>query len=150
MSMLKIVKPDYKDGMTKQAFKDETDINKLLSRAQKQGTLSHLAQHEHRYGDFSDFDFFDAQVKLTAGREIFDALPSELRSEFHNSPAEFFEFVNDPDNRDQLEQKLPLLAAPGRQMLDVSGKTPPSDKAEPPLADAAPPPQVDPPDTPSS
>jgi len=117
----------YKDGRTKQSFRDETDINKILHRAQKAGTLSHLEKYEGTYGDFSNFDFLEAQINLTAGREVFDALPSELRNEFKQSPAAFFDFVNDPANKDDLANKLPKLAAPGRQNIDVSGKSAPDD-----------------------
>jgi len=127
----RLVQPIYKDGRTKQAFKDETDINKILHRAQKAGTLSHIQKYEGSYGDFADFDFFEATIQLTKGREIFDALPSELRMEFNQSPAAFFAYVNDPANTDELLKKLPALAMPGRQMIDVSGKTPPDDPIAP-------------------
>ncbi len=131
----RLKQPTYKDGRTKQAFKDETDINKILHRAQKAGTLSHLQKYEGTYGDFGDFDFFESNLQLTKGREIFDALPSELRTEFHQSPAEFFEYVNDPKNINELRKKLPGLAQPGRQNLDMSGKTPPGVESEPVASD---------------
>lgn len=117
----------YPDGRTKQSFKDEADINKILSRAQRAGTLSHLQKYEGVYADFSDFDYLDAQLKLTRGREIFDDLPAELRNEFAQSPAAFFAYVNDPANVEKLNEKLPALALPGRQQKDVSGRTPPDD-----------------------
>jgi len=123
----RLIQPTYEDGRTKQSFKDETDITKMLHRAQKAGTLSHLQKFEGRYGDFADFDFFEATLQLTKGREVFDALPSELRREFNQSPAQFFAYVNDPANADKLAQKLPMLAMPGRQNIDMSGKTPPDD-----------------------
>ncbi len=121
MSMLKTKQPTYKDGRTKQAFKDETDINKILKRAQKTGTISHLNKYEARYGDFTSFEFFDAQLQLSAGRTIFDDLPSEIRNEFNQSPADFFKYVNDPENKERLGELLPALAEPGRQNLNVSG-----------------------------
>lgn len=123
--------PVYLDGRTKQSFKDECDINKLLVRAQKSGTLSHLQKYEKRYGDFADYDFMENTLKMTEGRQIFDALPSELRREFNQSPAAFFEFVNDPENKDLIAKKLPALAEPGRQNIDVSGKTSPDPEQAP-------------------
>ncbi len=129
----RLVQPKYLDGRTKQAFKNETDIVKILARAQKAGTMSHLEQHEGSYGDFADFDFFESRIMLAKGAEVFAALPSELRSEFHQSAEEFFSYVNDPANRDELEKKLPMLAEPGRQNIDTSGRTPPGD---PPAAAA--------------
>ena len=138
MSFLPLKKSGFDRSLTKQSFKDECDINKILKRAQKAGTLSHLEQYQGVYGDFADFDFLEAQINLTKGREVFDALPSELRSEFHNSPAEFFNYVNDPANADDLRRKLPALAEPGRQNLDVSGKSPPGDAREPQATETTP------------
>ncbi len=139
----------YKDGRTKQSFKDEADINKILFRAQRAGTMSHLQKYEGVYGDFADFDFMEAQLNLTKGREVFDALPAELRKEFNQSPAAFFAYVNDPANHDDLYKKMPGLAEPGRQNLDVSGKSPPNEPPEvaeePPEAPPAPTPPADPP-----
>lgn len=128
----RLKQPTYKDGRTKQSFRDETDINKILSRAQKAGTSSHLEKFQGEYGNFADFDFMESTIMLTKGREMFDALPSELRSEFNQSPAQFFDYVNDPANIDDLIKKLPGLAAPGRQNIDLSGKTAPDDPPDQP------------------
>lgn len=118
MSMQKRKQPkEYKDGRTKQAFRDETDINKILQRAQKTGTISHLNKHEAVYGDFANYDFLYNNIQMTRGRQIFDELPSELRSEFDNSPADFFKYVNNPENKDRLGELLPALAEPGRQNI---------------------------------
>lgn len=115
----------YDDGRTQDTYKDETDINRIMARARNGATITHLAKHQARYGDFSDFDFFENQQKIVMGRQVFDDLPSETRKEFGNDPTKFFSFVNDPANKDRLSELLPALAQPGRQLLDVSGKTPP-------------------------
>ncbi len=118
---------EYTDGRTKQSFKDETDIQKIMARADRAGTISHLEKFEGVYADYSDFDFFEQTQKLTRGREIFDELPAELRQEFGQSPAKFFAYVNDPANLGELQKKLPALAKPGKQLPATS----------PPSADAA-------------
>lgn len=128
----RLLQPRYKDGRTKQSFKDETDINKILMRAEKSGTISHLNKYQGQYADFSEFDYQENLIQLTRGREMFDELPAEIRSEFQNSPAQFFNYVNDPENKERLEELLPGLAAPGRQMLNVAPPT--ADKV---AADAA-------------
>jgi len=127
MSQLGTKNPVFNDGRTKQSFADETDINKILKRAQKTGTISHLSRFEPRFGDFSNFDFSEAQLKLAQGREIFDALPPELRSEFSNRPGDFFQYVNDPANKERLGELLPALAAPGRQNIPIKGNIPADD-----------------------
>ncbi len=114
---------EYTDGRTKQSYKDECDIQKIMARAEKAGTISHLTKFGGVYSDFSDFDFQEQTQMLTRGREIFDELPGELRQEFGQSPAKFFEYVNDPANVDELRKKLPGLAAPGRQMVSTRPAT---------------------------
>lgn len=106
--------PTFTGGRTKQAFKDQCDVNQILKRAQKAGTLSHLQRYKGVYGDFSDFDFMEAQIALARGKEIFEELPSEVRRDFQNDPGRFFAFVNDPANAERLAELLPAIAEPGR------------------------------------
>jgi len=107
---------EYKDGRTKQCFKDECDIDKIMTRFSITGTISHLAKWEGMYADFADFDFHSQITKLAEGNEIFAALPAEIRREFGQDPQAFFAYVNDAANRDELRQKLPALAKPGQQL----------------------------------
>ncbi len=111
--------PVYDDGRTKQCHKDECDINKIMARFDRTGTISHVVKYEGVYADFSDFDYHAQLNKLTRGREMFDALPAEMRREFNQDPAAFFKYVNDPANKDDLLLKLPGLAAPGTQLPRV-------------------------------
>jgi len=119
----------YKDGRTKQSFRDECDINLIMQRAAQGGTISHLAKFEGIYADFSDFDFQEHTQKLTRGREVFDDLPAEIRREFSQSPAAFFKYVNDPANKDDLLKKLPGLARPGTQLIKTSAQSADEEKA---------------------
>ena len=127
----------YKDGMTKQSFKDQTDINKILKKAQRQGSISHLVKHGAQYGDFSDMPtLLEAENRLRRGREIFDELPSEVRKEFDNNAGKFFTYVNDPANSDRLRELLPAIAEPGRQIPAVRRSA--STEANPAVASAEP------------
>ena len=119
--------PDIKDfgpGKTKQSFKDSTDVNKIVAKAARTGSLSHLQKYEGVYGDFSDFDFMEAQNQLARGKQIFEELPAEIRREFGQNPGAFFEFVNNADNKDTEKMKRIFgeLAKPGDQMPDVQGR----------------------------
>ncbi len=118
-----VSQPVYEDGRTKQSFADETNIEKIMARAARTGTTSHLEKFQGVYADFSDFDFFEQTRQLTRGREIFDELPAEVRQEFGQSPAKFFAYVNDPANIATLEKDLPALAQPGRQLIRTSPPT---------------------------
>lgn len=116
MSMIRREPKVYGESRTSQSFKDQCDINKIIARAARAGTLSHLEQFGGRYGDFADFDFQEAQNKIAQAKSIFHALPGELRREFGNDPGRFLSFVNDPQNADRLPELLTPLAEPGRQM----------------------------------
>jgi len=108
---------DYSDGRTKQSFKDETDVNKLIEKHTRMGTLSHLEQWGGQYGDLSGFDFQEAQNQMAKANSMFEALPSSVRNQFRNDPERFFNFVNDPENADDLAKKLPELAKRGSRPL---------------------------------
>lgn len=110
----------YDDGLTKQSFKDETDIVKIMARFDHTGTISHVSKFEGVYADFSDFDFHAHSTRLAEGQVVFDALPAELRQEFRQDPQEFFAFVNHPDNVNAHDYNLPALAAPGKQLAAIT------------------------------
>lgn len=119
MSMMETGPGEWGESRTKQAFKDQCDINKILKKAQRAGSLSHLVKHGAHYGDFSDVpDLLTANARIQAGQSIYDELPSELKREFPDMYS-FFEYVNNPENQVDLRDRLPALAEPGRQRPDV-------------------------------
>ncbi len=121
MSMFGTTQPkEYTDGRTKQSFKDETDVNAIIQKHTRMGTLSHLEQWGGQYGDWSDFDFQTAQNQIANANSMFEQLPSAVRNQFANSPEKFLEYVNDPANKDDLAEKLPQLAAPGTKPLPTN------------------------------
>ncbi len=154
MSMLDVFGSDeYTDGRTKQSFKDSTDINKLLAKAAKGESITHLAKYGAVYGDFSDMpDLLEARRRLAIGQEIFSELPGEIRREFNQSPAAFFAFVNDPTHKDDLARLIPGLVERGTQLPALDRLVPEGivePVVEPVVAPVLPavPPVVDPPTT---
>lgn len=136
---------DYADGRTKQSYKDQTDISKILARAARGESISHLEKHGATYGDFSDIgDLMVAYERLQAGTAIFNELPGELRREFNNSPAEFFEFVNMPENTSEERRRelMTKLAQPGDQHRSLGAPPEPPEQpaAAPPAGTPAEPP----------
>lgn len=93
---------------TKQSFKDECDINTIMSRYQSTGELPDLALVAPQYLDATGMDFQVMQNKLVEAQNLFDALPSAVRNRFANDPGEFLAFVSDISNRDELK-KMGLL-----------------------------------------
>ncbi len=115
-------------GRTKQSFKDSCDINKLLEKGAKAGGLSHLQRHGARYGDFANIDWENLPLQLAEGNQVFQELPAELKKEFNQNPAEFFNYVTDPQNEGRLHELLPAIAERGNFFPNVNKiKTRPSE-----------------------
>jgi hypothetical protein len=106
----------YKDGITKQSFKDSTDINKMLKKAQKQGSLAHLIKYpEAVYGEFDgETDLLTATQRIGRAGEIFADLPSEVRREYGNDPIAYVTDMNRRINAgEDISKVIPQIAEPG-------------------------------------
>lgn len=106
--------PKYGPTMTKQAFQDACDVNKILKKAQKMGGLAHVQKYpEEVYGEFDGtFDLLTAHERLDRARQIFDELPSEVRGEFGNNALDFVTWAAKlPPG--ELVQRIPQIAEPG-------------------------------------
>ncbi len=107
-------------GRTKQSYKDSCDINKLLEKGAKAGSLSHLERHGARYGDFADIDWENVPLQLAEGRQVFNELPAEIKKEFDQNPGKFYDFVTDPENSDRVAKLLPQIAERGKFFPNVN------------------------------
>ena len=106
---------DYSDGMTKQSFKDSTDINKIIKKAQTSAGLAHAMKYDKPvYGEFSGVDLLTAFNQVEKAKQIFADLPSEVRNEFNQDPFKFMAFASHPNNIDRLDKLIPKIAEPGR------------------------------------
>lgn len=92
-------------SQTKQAFKDECDINNILRRFEKTAIVEHLNRHEGRYGDFTDVpqDYQACLDQVRNAEAMFMELPAKLRARFANNPGHFLAFVDDPANAQEME-----------------------------------------------
>ena len=107
------------DTMTKQSFKDECDINNIMSKYQRTGSISHFRASEPFYGDFTSVDdYHTAMDKINASRHYFDALPAKVRSRFNNDVANFLEFAVNQENIDEMVK------------LGIATKVPTEDKKQ--------------------
>lgn len=86
------------EDRTKQAFKDECDINVIMRRYQSTGELEHVREAMPQYLDVSGLDFQEAQQFVASATSLFYELPSAVRLQFENDPAKLLEFVHDPKN----------------------------------------------------
>lgn len=90
------------ESRTKQSFKDDCDITKIIKKYDKTGILTHINQTEAQYGDLVGADFQTAQDIVAHAKTAFAMLPSEVRKQFHNDPAMFLDFADNPDNAETM------------------------------------------------
>lgn len=92
-------------SMTKQAHKDECDINNILKQYRLTGIVRHITAKaaQGAYQDLPDpVDFQDALNMVMEAERAFESLPSVIRSRFNNDPSEFLAFTANPANADEL------------------------------------------------
>lgn len=128
--------------MTKQSFKDECDINNILSQYRRTGVLTHIRANASAgvYTDLpSEVDYQAALHTVMAAADAFDSLPAKVRARFNNDPEQFLAAFRDPDLEDEL-LKLGLLKpkasdqAPGADpspRQEASGAAPGADSPAP-------------------
>ncbi|AXL15582.1 internal scaffolding protein [Microviridae sp.] len=87
-------------SLTEQSHVPSCDIRIIMKQAQKTGMVSHLAKHGGSYLDLASMpEFMEAQRILAEARSTFETIPSKIREQFHNDPAEFLEFIQNEENR---------------------------------------------------
>lgn len=84
--------------LTKQSFKEETDINTIVNRFKINGELPQNVRLP-TYEDFTGvFDFHSSMNAIRQAQEAFDKMPANVRARFHNDPGEFVDFTANKDN----------------------------------------------------
>jgi len=95
----------------KQEFKDDADINSIMRKFQKTGTINHSAKYQPQYGETTPITYHESMNIVTGAQTMFNELPSSIRKKFENSAANFLEFVQDESNYEEA-QELGLDLAP--------------------------------------
>lgn len=114
---------------TREAMKQECDINFILRNYRKSGLVSHVNQYQGDYGEFLAMDFHEAMNTVAAANAMFETVPAKIRAEFANDPGLFLSFVTNPDNIDRMREMGLAPAAP--KSSDPVVKEPPVAAAEP-------------------
>jgi len=94
----RVVTPVVGESRTKQSFKDECDINRIMSRYQNTGVMEFVNKREARYADVTAFDYQEACNLVAGANSMFHDLPSALRSRFDNDPGQLLAFLDNPSN----------------------------------------------------
>lgn len=124
-------------SMTQQHFKDETMIDNILQKYAETGFLTDpfIPKRPIQFGDFSDVkDFQTAQNAIALATEYFESLPSNVRASFNNSPQQFLNALNDPEQRSKLEE-LGFVASEESQAPNSTPQQTPSADPKPSPSD---------------
>uniref|UniRef100_UPI004048DAE2 hypothetical protein n=1 Tax=Shewanella sp. TaxID=50422 RepID=UPI004048DAE2 len=107
---------------TKQAFKDEANINRILDKYNRTGLMPQYDKPQV-YGDFTQVVcYHTAQNKIAEGKQAFAELPSDLRKRFNNDPGQFLDFIGDPESN--LDEMVKLGLARIRPQSDTAKEAP--------------------------
>lgn len=120
------------DTLAQQNFRDECDINTIVSTFTRTGDLPE-APLPPQFGDFSDVsDFHSALNQVLAAQEAFLALSPDVRSRFGNDPQQLMNFIADEKNFDEAVT-LGLISKDNARTR-ASARTPMPDGAAAPKA----------------
>lgn len=93
------------DGITRQEFADECDINTLMARYEKSGVINHIARSQGNYFDATDVPDLAAALAIVAHAEdAFMRLPAKARAEFDNDAVRWTDFAADPANLPRMRE----------------------------------------------
>ena len=121
---------------THQSFRNECDINQIMSRYEKTGALPEMIKANPQYGDFSELPSYQDSLHIVMkAEEQFAALSAKVRSRFDNDPSKFLDFANDPSNLDEMVElglaTKPIPESPSKAPEPpISGKTADSPSGE--------------------
>lgn len=90
-------------SVTKQEFKDDCDINKILNKFQRTGALEHYSRYSPSYGDYTATDYQTSLNLIKTAQTMYDALPSSIR-DLYPTPEAFLNFVQDPSNSSKMDE----------------------------------------------
>lgn len=95
----------FKDSptLTEQHHKESVSIQTIVQQHAVTGMLP-LNRSQPQFADMSNVpDYHQAQIIIAETNEMFEAVPSDIRKDFDNDPAKFLAFIENPDNKEQIE-----------------------------------------------
>ncbi|QCQ84663.1 internal scaffolding protein [Blackfly microvirus SF02] len=93
------------DGMTREEFKDECDINVLMAHYERTGVLNFFNPGQPQFLDVSAVpDLQSALHYMDTANTAFMSLPASVRREFDQDPLKFVDFATDPSNLSRMRE----------------------------------------------
>ncbi|AXL14630.1 internal scaffolding protein [Microviridae sp.] len=92
-------------ALTEQHHKDECDIHNIMRKQKKTGVIEHVNAYQGTYGEMPTGNEFHENMNIIAkAQTMFETVPSHLRNMFENDPAKFLDFMQDPKNKNKMEE----------------------------------------------
>jgi len=97
-----------KPSLTRQEFRDECDLGKVVKRFAKtpEGRLAIQQAQGAAGGEYGDFanvpDFRTSRDIVLRAEKAFMRLPAKLRARFQHDTAGFLDFMQDPKNLEEI------------------------------------------------
>lgn len=105
--------PEQKQRQAQQSFREEVDINTIVTRFGLTGELPENVRVPIS-GDFHDQvnDYQTALNMVIEADNAFMQMPASVRERFANNPAKFIEFLEDKDNLEEARKLGVAMPAP--------------------------------------
>jgi len=100
---IKVQTINNQPSRTQQQFKDQCDVNKIIAKFKRTGSVTHLKNvQEGVYADLSQLPSLqEAENAVIAAQQAFEAVPALTRQRFGNDPKLFVDFLSDPKNDEE-------------------------------------------------
>jgi len=90
------------ENRTEQHHKDEVNINNIVKRHGHELIAKTAALQQFKYDDVVGNDFQETMNIIIKAQDSFQSVPSDIRKQFNNNPAEFMDYIHNPENKEQL------------------------------------------------
>lgn len=116
------------ESMTQQQFAQECDINYIVKRAQRTGTIPVIPMQEMVFGTLDEETFKQRMDKMSEIKSYFECLPSDIRLHYQNSVNEFIAAMNTDEGLEE-GRKLGIIvpAAVVAEKVPEGGSVPASE-----------------------
>lgn len=106
---------------TKQAFKEQCDINTIMTRFATTGILPETNSAPPVYGDAPSQTFHESMNAIHEAKNDFYDLPNETREKFDFNPHKYIDFITNNPDASQLAD-MGLLSPEGYETIHAEQK----------------------------
>jgi len=95
--------PSQKPSRTQQQFAKDCDINLIIQKYKKTGTVTHVRNGATGvYADLANIPSYqEALNTIIQANNAFGEVPAKIRARFGNDPQQMIEFLKDPSNMEE-------------------------------------------------